>query len=134
MLDIQDVSLKDTTEFYEIRMIMNSVSPHIYLLLLMFNIQLSTKNDWKPLKFGLSLVQCQLVNSYDLHHNSSKYSPHIENQIGWKSSWKDQISCWLTMFSNRYPNTKIKKRKYILLNFLLPERYQSNFLSNRTQT
>ena len=25
----------------------------------------------------------------NLHHNSSKHSPHIEYQIGWKSSWKD---------------------------------------------
>ena len=45
----------------------------------------------------------------DLHHNSSKYSPHIENQIWWKSSWEDEIFCWLTMFSNWYPKMDRKK-------------------------
>ena len=52
----------------------------------------------------------------NLHHNSSKYSPNIKDQIGWKSSWKDQIFCWVTMFSDWYPIIEII-RKYLFYGF-----------------
>ena len=70
----------------------------------MFDIQLSNENFENLVTSTVSIV-----NSEYLHHNSSKYSPHNENKIGWKSPGKDHISCWLTMFSNRYPNIQIKK-------------------------